>query len=264
MIRACAFDLDGTIIVRNKILLGDRLKKILKKLREKGIYSIVITSRSLDEMKNMEEGFYDHFDALVVSTGSLIFKGNTLVKKHLISYKDIEKSLEFFEKNDILCAYSHEDGIFYYSHEIPEDKKHHFQHIFTNGFQVKPYEKGRDFLDFVYNMDFHYNQFKYINIPHNENIEVVPFLRHGHIKPRGINKGTGLKDVAKVMGINSDEIMVFGDNVNDISMFIEAKYAIAVENAKEELKEFATDICGKVSEDGVAKYLEKLEKEGKL
>lgn len=52
-----------------------------------------------------------------------------------------------------------------------------------------------------------------------------------------------------------DRIVVFGDSVNDISMFEIADEAYAVENAIDELKEKATSVIDSNDEDGVAKLL---------
>ena len=52
-----------------------------------------------------------------------------------------------------------------------------------------------------------------------------------------------------------DKIVVFGDNLNDLSMFKVADVKIAVENAKEELKKFADLVIGSNDNDGVAKWL---------
>ncbi len=52
-----------------------------------------------------------------------------------------------------------------------------------------------------------------------------------------------------------EEIIVFGDGKNDLSMFEAAEESYAPENADPELKERATDIVGHHNEDGVARFL---------
>ncbi|MCP4580381.1 MAG: HAD-IIB family hydrolase [candidate division Zixibacteria bacterium] len=56
-------------------------------------------------------------------------------------------------------------------------------------------------------------------------------------------------------GFSADNLTVFGDNANDIRMFKLASKAIAVENAKDELKKHATDIIGMNEDDSVVRYL---------
>jgi 5-amino-6-(5-phospho-D-ribitylamino)uracil phosphatase len=51
------------------------------------------------------------------------------------------------------------------------------------------------------------------------------------------------------------ELVVFGDDVNDITMFRQADRAIAVANAVDAVKKHATDIIGANLDDSVVKYL---------
>lgn len=57
---------------------------------------------------------------------------------------------------------------------------------------------------------------------------------------------------------NSDEVICFGDNLNDILMFEASDYKYAVNNACPEIKKYATEIIGNNNEDGVAEHLKKL------
>lgn len=60
--------------------------------------------------------------------------------------------------------------------------------------------------------------------------------------------------------VGAEKIISFGDNVNDIPMFKVSDECYAVLNAKDELKNIATDIIESNNENGVAKFLEKLYK----
>lgn len=52
-----------------------------------------------------------------------------------------------------------------------------------------------------------------------------------------------------------DELVVFGDNKNDIELFKVADRSYAVANAVPELKAIATDVIGSNNDDGVARFL---------
>ena len=54
---------------------------------------------------------------------------------------------------------------------------------------------------------------------------------------------------------NCQRLVVFGDSLNDISMFRIADEAYAVENAVEELKAIATKVIGDNNSDSVACWL---------
>lgn len=57
--------------------------------------------------------------------------------------------------------------------------------------------------------------------------------------------------------IHSDEIVVFGDNFNDLSMIELSDRSYAPTNALPEVKEQVTEVLGDCDHDGVAEFLEK-------
>jgi hydroxymethylpyrimidine pyrophosphatase-like HAD family hydrolase len=55
--------------------------------------------------------------------------------------------------------------------------------------------------------------------------------------------------------IGADRIVAFGDNINDLPMMREADLAVAVGNARDEVKEAADIVIGPNTEDSVAKFI---------
>jgi hydroxymethylpyrimidine pyrophosphatase-like HAD family hydrolase len=56
-------------------------------------------------------------------------------------------------------------------------------------------------------------------------------------------------------GLSEHELVVFGDQTNDIKMFKIALEAVAVANALPEVKRHATHVIGPNHEDSVVKYI---------
>ena len=80
------------------------------------------------------------------------------------------------------------------------------------------------------------------------------------ICPLYATKAKAIMKYKEKMGF--DRVVVFGDSVNDISMFEIADESYAVENAIDELKEIATSVIACNDQDGVATFLsERWEKE---
>ncbi len=73
------------------------------------------------------------------------------------------------------------------------------------------------------------------------------------ICPKNATKAKAVKWVQKKCGC--ERVVVFGDSLNDISMFQIADEAYAVANASESLKEAATGVIGDNNSDGVAEWL---------
>jgi hydroxymethylpyrimidine pyrophosphatase-like HAD family hydrolase len=68
-------------------------------------------------------------------------------------------------------------------------------------------------------------------------------------------KDRAIQIVLDEFGLNECELVVFGDQNNDIKMFQLADRAIAVSNAIQELKGHATQIIGSNQEDSVVKFI---------
>lgn len=76
------------------------------------------------------------------------------------------------------------------------------------------------------------------------------------IGPKEATKANAIKALQKRLGC--ERLVVFGDSINDISMFQVADEAYVVENAISELKALATDVILSNEEDGVARCLKSI------
>lgn len=70
----------------------------------------------------------------------------------------------------------------------------------------------------------------------------------------GSSKKGGVEFVKK--HVNATKLIAFGDNLNDISMFMIADEKYAVGNARDELKKISTSIIGKNIDNGVALFIQ--------
>jgi hydroxymethylpyrimidine pyrophosphatase-like HAD family hydrolase len=78
----------------------------------------------------------------------------------------------------------------------------------------------------------------------------------GMIMHRKATKSTAVEDLALRWAIAREDIVAFGDDMNDIDMLAYAGIGVAVANALEEVKSAADTFCGDCDGDGVAKWLE--------
>ncbi len=77
------------------------------------------------------------------------------------------------------------------------------------------------------------------------------------ILDKRVNKGTGVKSLADVLGIKPEEIMAIGDQENDIAMIEYAGVGVAMDNAIPSVKEVANFVTKSNLEDGVAFAIER-------
>lgn len=69
------------------------------------------------------------------------------------------------------------------------------------------------------------------------------------------SKGNSIKWLLDYLGIEKEYVVAFGDNFNDISMFKNVKYSVAMDNAVSEVKQNATYITKSNNERGVSYFI---------
>lgn len=77
------------------------------------------------------------------------------------------------------------------------------------------------------------------------------------VSPKGDDKGEALRFLAAHYNIPIENTVAIGDNLNDLPMILAAGTGVAVENAVEEFKSHADDVCPSCDEGGVADVIEK-------
>ena len=75
------------------------------------------------------------------------------------------------------------------------------------------------------------------------------------ILPAKATKATAAIELKQLLGC--DKLVVFGDGLNDMSMFAVADESYAMANAVHELKKIASAVIDSNNNDGVARWLEK-------
>jgi hydroxymethylpyrimidine pyrophosphatase-like HAD family hydrolase len=73
--------------------------------------------------------------------------------------------------------------------------------------------------------------------------------------PAGVSKGSGLKNLAGLLGISTDEIIMVGDAPNDMEGLKTAGFAVAMGNAPEDVKEICDTVVADNNHDGCAEAI---------
>lgn len=77
------------------------------------------------------------------------------------------------------------------------------------------------------------------------------------IVPLGISKASGVQEIAKPLGITSDEVVAFGDMPNDLPMLRWSGHGVAMGNAHPEVLAAADEVTAPNNDDGVGRVLER-------
>jgi hydroxymethylpyrimidine pyrophosphatase-like HAD family hydrolase len=73
-----------------------------------------------------------------------------------------------------------------------------------------------------------------------------------------VNKWEGILQVARMHGIDREQIVAIGDDVNDLTMIASAGLGVAMGNARPEVAAVAKRVIGRNDQDGLAEFLEEL------
>ncbi len=76
--------------------------------------------------------------------------------------------------------------------------------------------------------------------------------------PPNINKGAGVKAVAKHMGLAREQVAAIGDYLNDLEMVQWAGYSGAMANAVQEVRDAATRVVSANDDAGVGEFIESI------
>lgn len=73
-------------------------------------------------------------------------------------------------------------------------------------------------------------------------------------------KSEAVRELLSYTGFELKDLVVFGDNLNDVNMFKMCPKSIAVSNASDQIKRLSTEVIGANTDDSVVKYV--MEAEG--
>ncbi|HIV42240.1 MAG TPA: Cof-type HAD-IIB family hydrolase [Candidatus Mediterraneibacter guildfordensis] len=268
-IKMIGLDLDGTLLTDRKEFT-DRSKRALRTAIDSGIVVLIATGRPLtgipEEIRNFPGMRY-----ALTSNGAKVMDvwENRVVDEHLLSAKLAEKALEICGKYDTLQEVYY-DGVSY----APADKRDMIPRYHKNPNMWEYMRKTRIWVEDIFRMvresdrgldkiqmlfaDMEERTKAWQELSEVEGLELVGSLGYNiEINAAGVNKGSGLVSLGRLLGIRREEIMACGDGDNDLLMLKEVGFGVAMANAEEEVKKAADYITLSNEEDGVADAIEK-------
>ena len=96
----------------------------------------------------------------------------------------------------------------------------------------------------------------------------VSFVKSGkthlEIVPMGVDKAAGMRGISKVTGIPPEEMLAFGDEMNDLPMLKYCGVSYVMENAPEHMRREAEHIAPRNTDHGVARIVNQYLDEGRM
>lgn len=286
-IKMIVMDMDGTLLT-SKQCISDKTMQALMEAQQKRIRVVLASGRSYRTLlpygEQLKMSAYDGY--FICVNGAGIMETKTKEYKVVRQFKK-EELMELFyaivpyeiEAMGVLDSTIYDyipDSLrkikkeYRRIHEIPEDVP------WTAGTFAIVTDQRRGYSDIYEVQDFEeipcaVNKVCLAHLPevlepiHAELVkeygEKYHFARTSNqwieCSPAGVNKGNAILELAKNLGINADEIVVFGDGENDLSMFRVVKYSVAMGNAMDSVKKAAYEVTYDNDSDGIAHFLKK-------
>ncbi len=251
MYKIIACDLDETLLRKDKTI-SDEDKKNIAKLKEYGVKFVPASGRgymSIDaQLKAL--GTFDAAGEYVIS-----FNGGAITenKNHqLLHFAGIpfELAEEFYRRglNYDICV-----------HVYTKEKVYAYN-FFDN---EKDYVAGRMDVEEIFSKDIKFLQGQEIVkcLYANTNVDYLRKIadelkeitgdvdvsyssnRYLEFNKRGVNKGSGLRKLAEILGVDMKDTIAIGDNFNDLSMIKDAGLGVGVANVVEGMRGDCDYIC---------------------
>ncbi|WP_182406873.1 HAD family hydrolase [Psychrobacter sp. GP33] len=247
------FDIDDTLSRNGEI--APQNKATLEALAETDIKLVISTGRSkpilpLDILALLEA---DVLDAIICMNGQYSFDNERVISDYPLSSEQAATISELCRSSDLVYKFDSA------THVVWSDE-HDWQTTYHD--RIKSCSMiDPDYCHFntVYQCSVFFDE-------QDQKMQDVDFVKHrlklvhwhqivGDILPIDASKARGILDVCAHFGVDATDCMAFGDGLNDLEMFDLVGYAVAMGDAKDELKERADFVTGTIEEHGIQAVL---------
>ena len=262
-IKLIATDMDGTFLNAQHQYDQDLLRKVLASCKEKGIYFAAASGRALLSLKSLFKGFEDQM-IFIAENGSVVeFHGEdlyeaTMSKDFYLGVFEALKSSPYADPNKLLLTGKKGS---YVLETVDPDYLALSQNYNENIQKVKSLV---DIQDEIFKMTTNFDAALVLEGEQwvTENVPGVKAMTTGFesidIVLDYVDKGVAITALADKLGITMDQVVAFGDNLNDLHMMQVVGHPVAPENARPEILAIAEEVIGPHETGSVLRYMEEI------
>jgi len=284
MIKLIASDMDGTLLNHNHKIPKENVK-LINFAKNQGIEFVVATGRAYYEALPALNEENINCDVISFNGGIVYDKNGNIISITPMLPKDLYYTIEILKSFDISYQLYTKNTI--YTTSIETDINAYIDLIRSNGYEPDVEHlraEAQQKLDVGYITEVE-NIELYLNEKENPPIKIIAIsndisklenaakllsentsisvtssgANNIEIMHKNATKGEALKEIAKIYGINLENAVAIGDNLNDQAMIDIVGYSVAMKNGNTILKEQAKYVTEKTnSEGGVADTIFKL------
>lgn len=249
--RAVFFDIDDTLYHKAVQAVPESALRALAALQAQGVLTGIATGRSPGAFPAAVREAMARFgmDAVVSINGQHATFGDTVLAAEAMDVADLARVVDFCVRQDWAYMQALTDEMVV----SRDDAVVHGALASIGAYRVDP-DAWRERPVFQLNV---YVDEAGERVLHESGLldgrfQTIRWHPHGvDYLPIEASKARGIAKVCAHLGIAMDEVMVFGDGLNDVEMFRAAGFAVAMGNARPELKAVADFVSRDVGDDGV-------------
>ena len=243
-IKLIATDMDGTLLRDDRTFDYARMEDLLDQLDEKGIRFVAASGNQYKQLRSYFEPVNPDRITYVSDNGALITHNNEVLAESSLSRDQIARVMQWNSEThanmDNLIILSGNDGAYVSNHATPEM----IAAVETFYPTVHQVEKFMDVDDNIFRFSLVWDPSVDVHEHVQQLREVFGEELHTtgsgfgsvDILAPGVNKRTGLEQLAAKWDIKPEEMAAFGDNGNDLEMLRYVKYPFVMPNAEDFMK----------------------------
>ncbi|MCG9479627.1 MAG: Cof-type HAD-IIB family hydrolase [Actinomycetia bacterium] len=256
MIKLIVSDVDGTLIDK-KYQIPELNMRALQDCKREGIRIVLATGKLIYSLIPI-------IKPLGLTMPQITAGGATLIDLNLKVHRAIKLNpdlfseiIDYIKSNGYSPLVSLQDNIMYYDQFTPvvdyiKQTGENLQQ--TSNLDSDNFKNNAIAISVLHQQEEFGN--KLVEKFSNGGVMITrPWKTYVNILPARASKGRALKEIIKHLDLRQEEVAVFGDNLNDLSMFDTAGLKIAVKNAHQQLTDTADIITGSNNEAGVGKAI---------
>ncbi len=255
------FDIDDTL--SRKGIIAKHNKATLEQLASSDIKLIISTGRSRAILPPDILALFDAdvLDAIICMNGQYSFNKDGIISHYPLSESQTSKIVRLCQTSQLIHKF---DSATHIAWSAENQRLRDYNEITPNSILDPDYYKTNT----VYQCSVFFNdqidKMQDVNFAQDE-LKLVHWHTVGaDILPADASKARGILDVCQYYGVDASECMAFGDGMNDLEMFDLVGFAVAMGDAKPELKERADFVTGTIEEYGMQAVLDRLGVEQKV
>lgn len=265
-IKLVCTDVDGTLVEEGKGNLNPEYYDEIRRLKAKGIHFAVVSGRNYDSARPLFESVLE--DVLFINdNGAAVRIRDKVIRAHTVAPKLVQEIVKDMEARPNCATYvSAMSGNFAWK------KNQSFCQLLRKDFKLEVTEIERMPQDIP--SDAGVMSFGLYHPEDAEKAAGEAFIKKWNSHPdvevvaagamwlnicqRGINKGTALAEVMEQYGLEKDQVIAFGDNMNDYGMLSLIPNSVAIGNARREIREICRYVADTNVNNGVLQILKQL------